>query len=284
MATPQGNHTISANYIDLAGNVVPGPVGSHGMTVDTTAPEIVSILTTYEAVAHGPKTYSFEFSEAVAGFDASDLHLTSATLSSFTKIDDTHYSVTITPAGYGKGTMNMSVDDNSYTDLAGNGGRGEAGTPMPYSIAPPDVIDLKPGKIIDPREINGKYLYYWDKNGNGLYDDLVTYSEVQFLQASHPELVTPHVGFSSPRSDEEKRLITWLEAAKSEKGVDLFAWGAEEWYTTPDATPPGWTHPIDYPGLSYAFYSNYVVAPGFGDNPAMYHQNALAHAVFEVTF
>jgi hypothetical protein len=39
------------------------------------------------------------------------------------------------------------------------------------------------GKLISPLQADGHWYYYWDANGNGLADDLVSYVNVQKVQA-----------------------------------------------------------------------------------------------------
>ena len=68
-------------------------------------------------------TATFTFSEAPVGFSLADVSATGGTLSSFTQVDATHYTVTFTPtAGINISNAKVSVTASSYTDAAGNAG------------------------------------------------------------------------------------------------------------------------------------------------------------------
>ncbi len=91
-----------------------------GFTVDSQAPT-AAITDDTAGTASGPVTFTFTFSEAVSGFDASDVTVTNGTKGTLTQVSSTVYTMVITPVG-GEGITNMTVGltTGSFTDLATN--------------------------------------------------------------------------------------------------------------------------------------------------------------------
>lgn len=91
--------------------------------------------------------YEFAFDETVKDFTASDITILHGTAKTFTKIDDLHYTLGVTPdAGY-EGDMTVGVLTTTYHDIAGNAGNVSSDTssvqvvdmraPFPdYSLSP----------------------------------------------------------------------------------------------------------------------------------------------------
>ena len=104
---------------------------------------------------------SFTFSEAVAGFDASDITVVGCTLTGLTTTDNITWTAVFTPDGTGT-VPNIDLADGSYTDVLGNLGTGDdrmVQTALLRLVAPvvsfPDVStnDTTPaltGTIDDP--------------------------------------------------------------------------------------------------------------------------------------
>ncbi|WP_254627278.1 BapA/Bap/LapF family large adhesin, partial [Acinetobacter lactucae] len=141
--TPDGTGTApsisvaDSTYTDLAGNLGTGDVldGTDGFVVDTVAPTL-AITTDDLALAAGETAnISFTFSEAVAGFDATDIAVVGGTLTGLTTTDNITWIAVFTPDGTGT-APSISVADNTYTDLAGNLGTG-------------DVLDGTDGFVVD---------------------------------------------------------------------------------------------------------------------------------------
>ncbi|NUF17446.1 hypothetical protein HUN18_17565, partial [Acinetobacter lactucae] len=78
---------------------------------------------------------SFTFSEAVTGFDASDIVVVGGSLTGLTTTDNITWTAVFTPDGTGT-APSISVADSTYTDLAGNLGTG-------------DVLDGTDGFVVD---------------------------------------------------------------------------------------------------------------------------------------
>jgi len=141
--TPDGTGTAPSitvadnTYTDLAGNLGTGDVldGTDGFVVDIVPPTL-AITTDDLALAAGETAnISFTFSEAVTGFDASDITLVGGTLGALTTTDNITWTAVFTPDGTGT-APSITVADNTYTDLAGNLGTG-------------DVLDGTDGFVVD---------------------------------------------------------------------------------------------------------------------------------------
>ncbi|WP_281064992.1 beta strand repeat-containing protein, partial [Acinetobacter calcoaceticus] len=141
--TPDGTGTAPSiavadgSYTDVLGNLGTGDVldGTDGFIVDIVPPTL-AITTDDLALATGETAnISFTFSEAVAGFDASDITLVGGTLGALTTTDNITWTAVFTPDGTGT-APSIAVADNTYTDLAGNSGTG-------------DVLDGTDGFVVD---------------------------------------------------------------------------------------------------------------------------------------
>ena len=70
----------------------------------------LSITDDIEAVtARGDITYTFTFSEAVSGFDASDVSVTNGTKGIFTQVNAYTYTLVVSPTANSKDTVSVSV-------------------------------------------------------------------------------------------------------------------------------------------------------------------------------
>ncbi|WP_139837593.1 beta strand repeat-containing protein, partial [Acinetobacter baumannii] len=128
-----GPHTVSVTATDVAGNVSTPVTGT--VTVDATAPTL-AITTDDLALAAGEDAnITFTFSEAVAGFDVSDITVVGGTLTGLTTTDNITWTAVFTPDGTGT-APSIAVADGSYTDVVGNLGTG-------------DVLDGTDGFVVD---------------------------------------------------------------------------------------------------------------------------------------
>ncbi|WP_421833515.1 BapA/Bap/LapF family large adhesin [Acinetobacter baumannii] len=128
-----GPHTVSVTATDVAGNVSTPVTGT--VTVDATAPTLAIITDDLALAAGEDANITFTFSEAVAGFDVSDITVVGGTLTGLTTTDNITWTAVFTPDGTGT-APSIAVADGSYTDLAGNLGTG-------------DVLDGTDGFIVD---------------------------------------------------------------------------------------------------------------------------------------
>lgn len=134
----QGAETLSVTQEDIAGNV--SVAGTRAISVDTVAPTLLSIVDDETAVianiAGGDILYTFTFDEAVTGFTIGDITIaaTEGTAQTFTPVSSTVYTLGVTPLNGYEGNMTISVDNVSYTDIAGNIGS--------VDIASTQVVDM----------------------------------------------------------------------------------------------------------------------------------------------
>ena len=71
-------------------------------------------------IAGGSVVYTFQFSEAVTGFDASDVTVANGTKGTFTAIDADTYTLAVTPNASFAGNMTVDVAAAAAIDTAGN--------------------------------------------------------------------------------------------------------------------------------------------------------------------
>ncbi|MBU3647571.1 MAG: hypothetical protein FGM56_05785, partial [Limnohabitans sp.] len=119
--------SVSANAVaDLAGNLLTTAVSNtqaynlNTPATDTTPPTLVITDNVSAVTATGPVQYTFTFSEAVSGFDASKLTVTGGTAGTFTKINDSLYTLVVTPTANATGNIVVTASATGVIDLASN--------------------------------------------------------------------------------------------------------------------------------------------------------------------
>ncbi len=90
----------------------------YSFTADLTTPVLTATGVPSELNDSTPFTLTFNFSEAVTGFDASDLVLTNVALSSLTASNASTYEAVF--AATEMGNITIIIDAGAYADLAGN--------------------------------------------------------------------------------------------------------------------------------------------------------------------
>ena len=116
-----GGLSVTASVTDIAGNSASATDGVS--LLDTNLPALVISAADSNLAAGESTTITFQFSEAVAGFDASDVTVAGGSLSNFSQIDADTWTATFTQSG--SDTPSISVANDQYTDLAGNNGSGD---------------------------------------------------------------------------------------------------------------------------------------------------------------
>lgn len=136
--TTGSNGVILATFDDLSGQVAAGgqtadPNGGGVQAVrlrvdsDITAPTVTVSVSDADLTPGEKANVTFQFSEKVVGFTASDVTVGQGALSAFTQVDGDTFTGVFTPNSNFKGTGTISVGASSYTDEAGNaGGAGQA--------------------------------------------------------------------------------------------------------------------------------------------------------------
>nr|WP_256589122.1 Ig-like domain-containing protein [Pseudomonas sp. ACN8] len=116
----------SAGVQDVAGNAGSGTVNSNTYAIDTQSPTATIVVADGSLVAGESSLVTITFSEAVSGFDNSDLTIPNGTLSAVSSSDGgVTWTATFTPTSNVKDTTNLiSLNNAGVFDLAGNAGTG----------------------------------------------------------------------------------------------------------------------------------------------------------------
>ncbi|KPX51820.1 hypothetical protein ALQ57_05653 [Pseudomonas amygdali pv. hibisci] len=132
--TPTAGITSASNSVtlnnggvtDLAGNVGSGLTLSNNYTIDQTRPTASIVIADNALSAGETSLVTITFSEAVSGFDNSDLNVPNGTLSTVSSNDGgITWTATFTPnANVNASTGQISLNSAGVTDLAGNAGSG----------------------------------------------------------------------------------------------------------------------------------------------------------------
>ncbi|WP_151743831.1 BapA/Bap/LapF family large adhesin, partial [Acinetobacter calcoaceticus] len=141
-ATAPSISVANNTYTDLAGNLGTGAALA-GLVADIVAPTLAISATDLNLSVGESTTVTFTFSEAVTGFDATDVTLAGGTLAGLSTADGgVTWTATFTQDGSAT-APSLSVANNTYTDLAGNLGTGAnlAGLVLVPTITAHDNVD-----------------------------------------------------------------------------------------------------------------------------------------------
>ncbi|WP_109699322.1 Ig-like domain-containing protein [Chitinophaga deserti] len=138
--TPVASGIVSINVAanvatDVAGNGNTA-AGELAIVFDNIRPG-VAITTTASSPTNGPVPVTVTFTEAVTGFDASDLNITNGTISSFTAVDAATYTFTVTAAA--DGVVRINLPAGVANDAAGNSNTPAVELNYSYTGTKPDV-------------------------------------------------------------------------------------------------------------------------------------------------
>jgi hypothetical protein len=126
--TQNNNHIVLDNtgVTDGVGNVGSGTTSSNAYMIDSQQPTATIVMADPVLSAGETSLVTVTFSEAVSGFDNSDLSAPNGTLSTVSSADGgVTWTATFTPNGNVRDTTNLiSLNNAGYTDLAGNAGSG----------------------------------------------------------------------------------------------------------------------------------------------------------------
>ncbi|WP_417618494.1 Ig-like domain-containing protein [Oceanisphaera sp.] len=114
--------SVGTTFTDLSGNAPLAGKDSANYAIDTTEPVVSSVtLSTTELKVGDTAILSIVFSEAVTGFDNSDISLGNGTLSDVTSSDGgVTWTGTFTPSDDVENASNVIRIGTGFTDLAGN--------------------------------------------------------------------------------------------------------------------------------------------------------------------
>ena len=113
--------SVAASYTDGHGTVeTVFSAATSAATADVVSPT-VTLMDAGPINSTGGLLYGFNFSEAVTGFDLTDLNVVNGVASSFTMVDSSHYTAVFTPTS-STSPLNMTVNvgAGAATDTAGN--------------------------------------------------------------------------------------------------------------------------------------------------------------------
>ncbi|WP_229459017.1 Ig-like domain-containing protein, partial [Massilia glaciei] len=132
--TPTAGFTGATNAItlansgvaDLAGNPGAGTTASANYTIDTARPTATIVMADTALSIGETSLVTIAFSEAVTGFDDTDLTITNGTLSAVSSADGgITWTATFTPtAGFTGATNAITLANSGVADLPGNAGAG----------------------------------------------------------------------------------------------------------------------------------------------------------------
>ena len=115
----------NSGVTDLAGNGGNGTTDSNNFSIDTQLPTATIALSQTALNAGQTATVTITFSEAVTGFDLSDLRVSNGTLSGLTTTDNITWTAIFTPeTGVTVSANSIVLDNSGIADLAGNYGEG----------------------------------------------------------------------------------------------------------------------------------------------------------------
>ena len=110
---------------------------------DGTKPDVT--LTTPSSLTKGPFTVTITFTESVTGFLVGDLNPNNASLSNFTPVSGTTYTVDVTPNSDGLVTLDLPAD--SAIDAANNGNNAATQLRVNYDATQPSIVISGPSVI-----------------------------------------------------------------------------------------------------------------------------------------
>ena len=151
-------------------------------TVDTTAPSVVLSMSDQALKLGESAVVTFTFSEAITGFDLSDVTVDNGTLSNLQTADGGKtWTATFTATANVEDASNtISVKDGSYTDLAGNIGTGNSIHYAIDNVAPNSgttaitVDNITADNVVNGQEAKDNVLVTGKVSGEFQVGDVVT--------------------------------------------------------------------------------------------------------------
>ncbi|WP_325809245.1 beta strand repeat-containing protein, partial [Cocleimonas sp. KMM 6892] len=144
-----GSVTVNeSSYTSGAGN--PGASGTDTVAINTSNPSVsVDVVDTELNDSDNESTVTFTFSDEITDFDNSDITLVGGSLSSVTTSDNIIYSATFTATDGLSTTGSVTVDADSYANLAGNLGATGSDTVAIDTVNPSVSVDITDTNLTD---------------------------------------------------------------------------------------------------------------------------------------
>ncbi|WP_323894189.1 retention module-containing protein, partial [Aeromonas veronii] len=137
----------SVTSTDAAGNSATA-TDSEGYSLDTAAPSVVVNIVDDKLTVGETSEVTFTFSEQVKGFEVGDLTVVGGTVTDLKTTDGGKtWTGTFTPIPGFEGTASVTVNEGSYTDLAGNAGTGGSDTAGADIKAPSVIVNIVDDKL-----------------------------------------------------------------------------------------------------------------------------------------
>ncbi|WP_156648084.1 Ig-like domain-containing protein [Methylobacterium sp. Leaf88] len=189
--TTGSNGVILATFDDLSGQVDTGgqtadPSGGGVQAVrlrvdaDSTAPAVTVSVSDADLTPGETANVTFQFSEKVVGFTASDVAVGQGALGAFTQVDDDTFTGVFTPNANFKGSSTISVAAASYTDEAGNAG-----------FAGQTSVNIKTASV------QAEEVYRFFNTNTGGHFFTVSENERNIVQTSDPVYRAEGIGFGA---------------------------------------------------------------------------------------
>ncbi|WP_421352030.1 retention module-containing protein, partial [Aeromonas veronii] len=144
-----GGSSINAEITvtDAAGNSTTKS-DSEEYSLDTAAPSVIVNIVDDKLTVGETSEVTFTFSEQVKGFDVGDLTVVGGTVTDLKTTDGGKtWTGTFTPTPGFEGTASVTVNEGSYTDLAGNAGTGGSDTAGADIKAPSVIVNIVDDKL-----------------------------------------------------------------------------------------------------------------------------------------
>ncbi len=170
-AMGQGPETLRVTARDAAGNE--SDETTRDITIDTVPPTL-TISSDATGVANGNIVFTFTFSEPVTGFDANRVVVTNGIKGAFSSVSSSVYTLEVSPP-VGTGTLTVEVTPSGIMDSAGNSAAIGAPASLAYDVPFPDTLSMGAwgGQLINPVLVEGHVYYVWDRNNDGVHDNLI---------------------------------------------------------------------------------------------------------------
>ncbi|BBP56692.1 Ig-like domain-containing protein [Pseudomonas sp. St316] len=166
----------SSNVQDLAGNAGAGIAISANYALDASRPTATIVVADPNLSVGETTQVTITFSEAVSGFDLSDLSVTNGELTNLASSDGGKtWTATFTPTGNLTDPSNfIALDTSNVSDLSGNAGSGvsvsnnyQIDTVVPNDVKPPpEFLISDPVTVVPPSDVPLQPIIFTPPTGN----------------------------------------------------------------------------------------------------------------------
>jgi hypothetical protein len=177
---------------DAAGNSLSStlPLSTGAVNVDAAAPTVTITDNVVGTASNQVVVFTYTFSEAVTGFDASKITVANGTKGTFTAATGGNagkvYTLEVTPTTNSNTDITLTTITTGVTDVVNN----VATEPAVYTQTVQGFVPTlggsinlggTNGKLIGGFQVLGKWYYYWDKSGDGVANDNMSMDTLEIL-------------------------------------------------------------------------------------------------------